>query len=83
MLGGVDSFTVNSSGWTAGAGLEYAFTQNLIGKFEYRYYDFGNFTRGGNPLTPNGQLPYKVDSTYSSLLLGVNYKFGGPVVARY
>ncbi len=83
VLGGVDSFTVNSSGWTAGAGLEYAFTQNLIGKFEYRYYDFGNFTRGGHPLTPNGQLPYKVDNTYSTLMLGVNYKFGGPVVARY
>lgn len=29
-------------GWTAGAGLEYAFTDNMIGRAEYRYHDFGS-----------------------------------------
>jgi opacity protein-like surface antigen/outer membrane receptor protein involved in Fe transport len=29
----------NSSGWTAGAGLDYAFTDNVFGRIEYRYTD--------------------------------------------
>jgi outer membrane immunogenic protein len=79
---GVDSFTVQRSGLTAGGGIAYAITNNLIGKFEYRYYDFGRFVRS-NPIT--GVLPYTVDSTYSVVTLGLDYKFnfGGPVVAKY
>ena len=30
------------TGWTVGAGAEYAFTDNWIGRLEYRYYDFGD-----------------------------------------
>ena len=57
---------------------------NLIGKIEYRYYDFGKYDRGGNPLTPNGQLPYTVDNTYSVVTLGLDYKFGaGAILAKY
>jgi outer membrane immunogenic protein len=81
---GVDSFTTHRSGIAAGGGIAYAFTNNLIGKFEYRYYDFGRLVRPGLPvLTANGQLPYTVDSTYSVVTLGLDYKFGGPIVARY
>jgi outer membrane immunogenic protein len=82
VLGGVDRFTFDNSGWTAGGGLEYALTPNLTSKVEYRYYSFGNFSRGGS-ITPNGQLPYTVDSTYSTVTVGLNYKFGEPVAARY
>jgi outer membrane immunogenic protein len=79
---GVDAFTVQRSGIAAGGGIAYAITNNLIGKFEYRYYNFGRFTRS-NPTT--GVLPYTIDNTYSVVTLGLDYKFnfGGPVVAKY
>ena len=79
----VDQFNNHRSGLTAGGGIAYALTNNVIGKFEYRYYDFGRYNRSGNPLTPNGQLPYTVDNTYSVVTLGIDFKFGGPVVAKY
>jgi outer membrane immunogenic protein len=80
---GIDQFTAHRSGLAAGGGIAYALTDNLIGKVEYRYYDFGRYSRAGNPLTPNGQLPYTVDSTYSVVTLGLDYKFGGPILAKY
>ena len=83
---GIDQFANKRSGLTAGGGIGYAITDNLIGKFEYRYYDFGDYTRaavGSTGVTSNGQLPYTIHSTYSVVTLGLDYKFGGPVVARY
>jgi len=32
------------AGWTIGAGFDYAFTANWIGRIEYRYADFGTFS---------------------------------------
>jgi outer membrane immunogenic protein len=77
---GIDQFTANRSGLTAGGGITYAITDSLIGKVEYRYFDFGRYVRAA-PL--NGQLPYTVDNTYSVVTLGLDFKFGGPVVAKY
>jgi outer membrane immunogenic protein len=79
----VDQFSNHQSGLTAGGGIAYAITDNVIGKIEYRYYDLGRYNRVGNPLTPNGQLPYTVDNTYSVVTLGIDFKFGGSVVAKY
>jgi outer membrane immunogenic protein len=82
----VDQFTVHANGLVAGGGIAYALTNNLIGKVEYSYYKYGGYSRpavGLTGLTSNGQLPYTVNSQYSILTLGLDYKFGGPVVARY
>lgn len=37
-----DNFSKTLTGWTVGAGIEHAFTQNWIGRLEYRYTDFGS-----------------------------------------
>jgi outer membrane immunogenic protein len=83
---GIDQFTNKRNGLTAGGGIAYAMTSNLIGKIEYRYYDFGDYTRAAvasTGVTPNGQLPYTIHNTYSVVTLGLDYKFGGPVIAKY
>jgi len=57
-------------GWTAGAGVEYAFAPNWSTKVEWLYADYG----GRNyALT----TPTRVDVTDNTLKLGVNYRFGG------
>ena len=82
-VNGVDKFNVNANGLTAGAGFAYAITNNIVGKFEYRYYNFNGYNRPGNPLTPNGQIPYTTESSYSVVTIGLDFKFGAPVVAKY
>jgi len=58
-----------SVGWTLGAGLEYAFTDNLIGRAEYRYTDFGDFdfAIGGGTAT--------TDLTSNDVRFGLAWKF--------
>ena len=67
------------TGWTVGAGVEYAMTPNWTVKAEYSYYDFGTRTLGP---TYVGTIRADVHT----VKLGVNYLFStGPsaVVARY
>lgn len=81
---GVGSFDETRVGWTAGAGIEYAFTRNWSAKFEYLHVDLGNknsvFT--GNMLTPAGTyagawaqdgLNSRLD--FDAFRIGVNYRF--------
>jgi outer membrane immunogenic protein len=82
----VDKFNVSANGLTGGGGVAYAITNNLSAKFEYRYTNFSGYNRPGSTitgLTQNGQLPYTTDTSYSVVTLGLDYKFGGPVVAKY
>jgi len=65
-------------GWTVGAGVEYAFTPNLIGRLEYRYTDFGDSSN--NDLVDDGlgglvNVADKVDLTDSTVRVGIAYKF--------
>jgi outer membrane immunogenic protein len=40
--GNTDEFKDTYTGWTIGVGTEYAFTDNMIGRVESRYTDFGD-----------------------------------------
>lgn len=75
-------------GWTVGAGIEGAIGGNWTAKLEYLYMDLGKTSGsfsttlaafGGGTLTSN----YSSRITDNILRVGVNYRFGGPVVAKY
>ena len=62
-------------GWTVGAGLEYAFTDYLTARIEYRYSDYG---KQSFPLTPSGRgfwTAHDVDLKTSDVRIGITYKF--------
>ncbi len=75
-------------GWTVGAGVEFMVASNWLVRGEYRYADYGryNFTLFPNPGacgvacdTVSGNVKLQTHSA----MIGVAYKFGGPMVARY
>jgi outer membrane immunogenic protein len=63
-------------GWTAGAGVEYAFSPNWSTKLEWLYADYGNKIYALS-------VPTRVDLTDNTVKLGLNYRFGAPVYSRY
>ena len=68
-IDGVGSDTNFHNGWTLGAGLEYAITQNLTTKIEYNYVDLQrqNFNIGGTTTSAGFQG--------NLLRAGLNFKF--------
>ena len=84
-VGGATPFVTSSvsshAGWTAGAGVEYAFTNNWLARAEYRYTDLGRDTFVSTA-TNSSELGNRV--TINDVRVGIAYKFGGaPVVAKY
>jgi outer membrane immunogenic protein len=74
------SATSTRSGWTAGGGLEWGFAPNWSAKFEWLYMKFDS--AAFNTLAaegPRSSVPFD-DNVVRA---GINYRFGGPVVARY
>jgi outer membrane immunogenic protein len=59
-------------GWTLGAGVEYAFTNNLTTRVEYRYT---NFERGGNRFNEVAFSSGGDDVDFHTVRAGVSYKF--------
>ncbi|WFU76309.1 outer membrane protein [Bradyrhizobium sp. CB2312] len=77
-------------GWTAGLGGEYAVGNGWSLKAEYLYVDLGRIATTSTNLTsatfgpfPSSVYTHSVDLKSNIVRVGVNYKFGGPVVARY
>ncbi len=75
------------TGWTVGAGLEYAITHNLTFKTEYLYTDLGKMS-----YTPyyTDEEPYGLATkvSFHTIRAGLNYKFdwaapAAPIVAKY
>jgi outer membrane immunogenic protein len=83
-------FSQDKVGYAAGAGVEWMFAPNWIGRLEYMHYGFGG---------SNGVLPIVIgtctaavncrfaastsDLNINSVRVGLSYKFGAPVVAKY
>jgi outer membrane immunogenic protein len=75
-------------GWTVGAGIEGVISGNWTAKIEYLYMDLGNIS--GSFITPviapSGGFvtaSYNSHITDNILRVGINYRWGGPVVAKY
>jgi outer membrane immunogenic protein len=61
-------------GWTAGAGIEWAFAGNWSAKVEYNHYDMGSATL--NLVGGGATLPTTIKQTFDTATIGVNYRFG-------
>ena len=77
------SATQTTVGWAAGAGLEYALTENLSARAEYVYLQLPGVTGPAFGLTPPPFPPlagsFSTGSFGTHLIrTGVNWKFGGP-----
>ena len=81
-----DSFSHTRVGYTVGGGIEYAFTNNLSVRAEYRFTDFGRTYDTLNNST-GGAVTVRQREIDNRVQLGVSYKFDmfapAPVVARY
>ena len=57
------------AGWTVGAGVEYAFTDNVLLGLEYNYTDLGKVS------VDTGDTDHNVDTAFSAVSLTLGYKF--------
>jgi outer membrane immunogenic protein len=81
--------TSTRAGWVAGAGIEWMVASNWMIRAEYLHVDLGSVT--GNVLLPATTcifggpcgMSYSRDLIYDMGRVGLSYKFGGPVVAKY
>jgi outer membrane immunogenic protein len=82
--GSTNVSTRTSTGWTAGAGAEWGFAPQWSAKVEYLYVDLG---RQSSTITyvysAFSSLTSTVRNTENVVRAGINYRFGGPAVARY
>jgi outer membrane immunogenic protein len=71
-------------GWTIGGGIEYALSSNWSGKIEYNYLDFDkDEVRFTFSPPPGFGAAGTLHQTLHVVKAGVNYRFGGPLVAKY
>ena len=66
-------FSQDLTGWTVGAGMEYAFAPNLSARVEYRYTDYGSATGTLAPVYANVLM--RAQNTTNVVRLGLSYMF--------
>jgi outer membrane immunogenic protein len=69
-------------GWTVGGGAEVMISPNWLLRGEYRYADYGNLSHTFFAGTVD-QVVANTRFHTNTATIGIAYKFGGPVVARY
>jgi outer membrane immunogenic protein len=84
------SASVTKAGWTVGGGVEWGFASNWSVKVEGLYYDLGTTTVSAGPTVGAGDPTLagfargKDFNLHGAIgRVGLNYRFGGPVVAKY
>lgn len=85
VLTDIAAVTSSNVGWVAGGGIQYALTNNWILGAEGLYYEFRQNLPVGR-LLPNLFAPVDNWNITNSVAVGrirLDYKFGGPVVAKY
>jgi outer membrane immunogenic protein len=79
--------TTVRTGWTVGGGIDARLSGNWVLRGEYRYSDFGTWNNsyalgaGGPPSATTVATQLKINTQIG--MVGIGYKFGGPLVARY
>jgi outer membrane immunogenic protein len=68
--------TSTKTGWTAGGGIEYAFTKSLSAKLEGLYYDLGSETISARNTITSITATENLKYTGALVRLGANLKFG-------
>jgi outer membrane immunogenic protein len=81
--GALAAASSTQAGWTIGAGVEGAIGGNWTAKLEYLYVDLGTVNNTFVGVVPFAPLTTSAHVTDNILRAGVNYRFGGPVVAKY
>ncbi len=85
--GTVNVYGDSRVGWTIGAGAQYALDPNWSVRIEYRHTDYGTKSQSWGRRenwfyrTEAGNASAKI--TDDRVAVGMSYRFGGPVVARY
>lgn len=77
--GSSDKLSDNSDtkwGWTVGGGVEYAFTDELSARVEYRYTDLGHIDTEFDD--PKGDISAKADVAFHAVRAGLTWHFRGP-----
>jgi outer membrane immunogenic protein len=79
----VASANTTRAGWTVGGGAEWVISGPWTAKLEYLYVDLGTVSNTFTGLGAFTPLTTSSHVTDNIVRVGLNYRFGGPVVAKY
>ena len=80
MAGATGLHSSDRWGYAAGAGIEWGFSPNWTAKVEYMHYGLGSETAPAGTLDV---VPTSSRLDVDTVKVGVNYRWGGPAVAKY